>query len=282
MSNLTNATESHYHHPSYAQAAAHNAPPSSAQPHPDKNLLYTGPSPTHPTTAPDLDTKVSVVPHDWAAHPTTETSLHISITHSPTDTDSDDDDNQGANLNRRPKSNVRKQREKRKGNTCKSKREFSTSPPFTPRLFIPGLVTFRPSSIHSFLIRCTQLIYIPRSQPRCPFQHRIYTLRSSARTHESPLPLLVRLGCLRTPLSRGSHRSTIPRQSIWPPDSTGTASFPNLPAIGTLILHPTPILTGNRYPQAKVQGNHSPSSRLRPPPRGFKSYRPCYLELVRI
>jgi hypothetical protein len=139
----TNATQAQaHHHPSYAQAAAHDAPPSSAQPHPDKNFLYTGPSPTHPTTAPDIDTKVSVVPHDWAAHPTTETSLHINIIHSPTDTASDDDDNH----TRRPKSNIRRQREKKRDNTYKP----STQPDFIPRLFIPGLITFRPFFTHSY------------------------------------------------------------------------------------------------------------------------------------
>ena len=151
-----NPTNTNHHPSSYAQAAAHNVPPSSAQPHPDTNLLYTTPSSTHPITAPDIDTKVSVVPNDWAANPTTETSLHISVTQSATDTDSDtdagSDANQDANLTRRAKPKVRKQHGKRRDNTSQSKRDLS---PFWRHFtdafvrpapaFIPGLIIFRPS-----------------------------------------------------------------------------------------------------------------------------------------
>ena len=126
----------HDHHPSYAEAASHNAPPLSAQPHPDKNLLYTGPSPTRPTTAPDIENKVSVVPHDWAAHPTTETSLHIDVAQSGTDVESDD--NEGVNISGSMKRRTRKQRE-RSDRTYKAKREVKTFwRHFTDRVVHPG------------------------------------------------------------------------------------------------------------------------------------------------
>jgi hypothetical protein len=125
-------------HPSYAEAAAHNAPPSSVQPHPDKNLLYTGPSPTHPTTVPDVESKVTVVPHDWPAHPTTSTStsLHIDVAQSASDTGTDDD--QDANVSGAAKRKARKQRERR-DKVYKSKRNVNTFwRRFTDHVVHPG------------------------------------------------------------------------------------------------------------------------------------------------
>ena len=140
MSDLPNGT-----HPSYAQTAAHNAPPPSAQPHPDKNLLYTGPSPTRPTSAPDVENKVSVVPHDWAAHPTTETSLHIDLVQSDTDVDTDENDKgnvSGSTKRKRPR--------KPHQSSDKAKREVKTFwRHFTDQILHPrpgligGVMTFR-------------------------------------------------------------------------------------------------------------------------------------------
>ena len=136
-----NGTQPH-HHASYAETAAHNAPPVSAQPHADKNLLYTGPSPTRPTSAPDVETKVSVVPHDWAAHPTTETSLHVDVVQSETDTASDDDDD---NISGSTKRKARKQRE-RSHKLSKPKRDRDVKPfwRYSRPGLIGGVISFRP------------------------------------------------------------------------------------------------------------------------------------------
>jgi hypothetical protein len=123
----TQLNGAHLHnHVSYAQVAAHDAPPLSAQPHPDKSLLYTSPSPTHPTTAPDVDNKVSVVPHDWAAHPTTATSLHIGVAQTESDDHDDSDTNVDTNTNGSTKRKARKERERR-DKTYKAKRDVNTS-----------------------------------------------------------------------------------------------------------------------------------------------------------
>jgi hypothetical protein len=61
---------------SYAAVTAHNAPPLSAQPHPDLGLLHT--EDDRDATIPDVSTaKVNVVPHDFKQHPVTETMLQV-------------------------------------------------------------------------------------------------------------------------------------------------------------------------------------------------------------
>lgn len=151
MSNPTQQPPNGTHplHPpaSYAQTAAHNAPPPSTQPHPDKNLLYTGPSPTRPTTAPDVENKVSVVPHDWAAHPTTQTSHHIELIQS--DTDVETDDNEQANLSGSTKRKKAHKASKPHGAKRDEVKSFWRQ--FTDRIVHPrpgligGVMTFRAS-----------------------------------------------------------------------------------------------------------------------------------------
>ena len=58
---------------SYANVAAHNAPPPSAQPHPDPALLTTPADIAHDEVADDTG-KVNVVPHDFKTNPVTTTS----------------------------------------------------------------------------------------------------------------------------------------------------------------------------------------------------------------
>lgn len=58
---------------SYASVAAHNAPPPSAQPHPDPALLHT-PADAEAAAPADDGAKVNVVPSDFKEHPSTLTS----------------------------------------------------------------------------------------------------------------------------------------------------------------------------------------------------------------
>lgn len=76
---------------SYADVAAHNAPPVSEQPRPDPGLLTTeGPTASNVV---DDTAKVSVVAPDFKAHPatiTSETEAYIEVT---------DDEDEGSNVN---------------------------------------------------------------------------------------------------------------------------------------------------------------------------------------
>ena len=127
------------HHASYAGAAVHNVPPLSRQLHADKNLLCTGPSPTCPTTAPDVENKVSLVPHDWATHSTAETSLHTDVTQSESDIASHDDADADSGSTKR---RARKQRERRH-KMSKSKRDVQIFWCYPRPGLIGGVMSFR-------------------------------------------------------------------------------------------------------------------------------------------
>ncbi|KAG9118652.1 hypothetical protein FRC07_006733 [Ceratobasidium sp. 392] len=58
---------------SYADVAAHNAPPPSQQPHPDQNL-YTTQEDVSGGSLPDVSHNVNVAPHDFKSNPHTVTS----------------------------------------------------------------------------------------------------------------------------------------------------------------------------------------------------------------
>ncbi|KAG8681726.1 hypothetical protein FRC09_017293, partial [Ceratobasidium sp. 395] len=58
---------------SYADVAAHNAPPPSQQPHPDQNL-YTTQEDVSGGSLPDVTRNVNIAPHDFKSNPHTVTS----------------------------------------------------------------------------------------------------------------------------------------------------------------------------------------------------------------
>lgn len=67
---------------SYADVAAHNAPPVALQPQPDQGLLTTPADIAHDDVADDAG-KVNVVPHDFKENPTTVTSETTDSAHIP-------------------------------------------------------------------------------------------------------------------------------------------------------------------------------------------------------
>ena len=135
------------------------------------------PSLPRPTTVPDIENKVSVVPHDWATHPTTETSLHIDVAQSETDVESDD--NEGVNINGGTKRRARKQRE-RSDRTDKAKHEVKTfRRHFADWVVHPGpgliggIMTFREPPHSNSICTYAHLTYTLHSQPRRSFWYRI-------------------------------------------------------------------------------------------------------------